>query len=1275
MAGVDAQPSKPLPAADAPSAAAATTMKQKPQRPPNLLEGQSIISKSLFSWPWPLLKLGQSKILNEDDLPSLSKEDTSDFNLEFMEKLYAQSMDEKGGDKFSLHRALLWDFIKSVWWVQPIYGLESACKILQAVALGKLIDTFSKLDDPTEDPEDGYVWAGVLVACGFVILQHHHIYLHVWRRGMQYRTAAVAAIYAKSLRLRSNVAGGDPNSTNTAGMVMNLASNDVERFVTTSLTISYLFWGPIEAIGALIVGISILGPVFAVGYALLFAIILPVQITLSKKFAHFRTKIAALTDKRVSLVSQAISGVRVMKMSGWETSFEERIAALREREMREIQRVQRLKSLNAAIFSASNTVVSAVIFVVYVYTGGELSTGIVFSTISLMSAVQVNMVRHVPLAMMNVAEVIVSLHRIHKFLSAEELKTIKPGLSGCNHFYADTNAIHLVGVTCHWNKEAAAIDDSYAITEEEAGNGAKSSHDVAVALKNINLNIGKSDICCIIGPVGCGKSALLLAIAGELPCSTGYITRRYSSLAYASQDAWVMNGTIRDNIVVGQAYDQNWYNDVVTACGLNVDFARFSNSDLTVVGDRGVQCSGGQKARIGLARALYSDADILLLDDPLSAVDSKVGRLIYSSAIHGLRVQRGKGVILVTHQHQFVGDSRCILMSNGQIKCDGTFEECINTVGGGLDAEVVQYDILSMGDEDRDFIEAQGATAMTGEGVVPYANDEEEQANVKEQSSSGKVKRSTFAGYANAMGGAPIILLVLLLFLSAQVSNLFTLTMMGKWAEDDNQDDASNYAFIAGLTLIVTIVASCQAGISNFFMLKASQNLHDTMTHSVLRATMEFFDTNPSGRILNRFSADVGVNDDMLPDTLYNFLMSFFFVLGGAGTAIAVLPFILLSVPPLLLCFGRMRSTFLSASREIKRLESVARSPIFAMLGESLGGISTIRPNNSVKFFHLKFKELHDNHTRAFFSFIAVSRWLGFRLDLIMFVFSSLSCILAVVVNTKGWYEVDPAVLGLALTMLIQLGITFQWCVRQSAEVVNSMVSSERILAFIGLASEAPLHMPCDTDNENWPENGKIEFKDITVQYRDDLPPSLNGISFCVEGGERVGIVGRTGSGKSTLMQALFRLLEAKEGLIRIDGVEIATLGLLKVRKGMSVIPQTPFLFGGCTVRENLDPFEAFDERAIFDALKHVQMLEVILELPLGLDSVVAEGGSNFSVGQRQLLCLARAILRTSKILVLDEPTANVDINTDKLLQEAVVERFQGSTILAVAHSMCCVHF
>jgi len=442
------------------------------------------------------------------------------------------------------------------------------------------------------------------------------------------------------------------------------------------------------------------------------------------------------------------------------------------------------------------------------------------------------------------------------------------------------------------------------------------------------------------------------------------------------------------------------------------------------------------------------------------------------------------------------------------------------------------------------------------------------------------------------------------------------------------------------------------------------------MTAAVLRAKIEFFDINPLGRILNRFSADIGIADDMLPMTFYDFFMTFFLVVGGVITAAAVLPFILVAFPFLAVYFLQLRKIFVTTSRELKRFEGLARSPIFSMMSESLSGIATIRANDTVDYFKSKFQQAHDAHSRAFFAFIMTSRWLGFRMDFIMFILLAVSSFSAVIFKEQGWFSIDASVLGLALTQLLQLAGVFQWMVRQSAEIVNNLVSVERVSGFCRVSAEPPLFIEEDKNARDWPQEGNIDVHDLKVRYRASLPAALSNVSFQIKSGQRVGVVGRTGSGKSTLVQAIFRLLNAEEGNISIDGRDITSVGLNKLRTEISCIPQVPVLFSGCSLRENLDPFSKYEDAAVWHALRDVQMEEAVQDTPGGLNGIIAEGGSNWSCGQRQLLCLARAILRKSKILVLDEPTANVDSRTDVLLQRAVTKSFPNSTVIAVAHRL-----
>ena len=394
--------------------------------------------------------------------------------------------------------------------------------------------------------------------------------------------------------------------------------------------------------------------------------------------------------------------------------------------------------------------------------------------------------------------------------------------------------------------------------------------------------------------------------------------------------------------------------------------------------------------------------------------------------------------------------------------------------------------------------------------------------------------------------------------------------------------------------------------------------------------------------------------------------------IGSVCTAIVVLPVVMVILPPLVAVFTRNRRRFVTSTRELKRLEGLARSPIFATLSETMLGIATIRSTGNAGFFSKRFSEAHNKHTRAAWAFMATSRWFAISLDMLSFMLLTTATFAAVVFHHHQWLRIDAATLGLALTLLIQMANTnFPWMIRQSAEVTNQMVSVERILEFCRLEPEPPLEKDSDKMlNETWPGGGNIDVNDLSVRYRPGLPLALDNISFRLEGGSKVGIVGRTGSGKSSLVQALFRVLEAEEGTISIDGVDIATVGLHRLRKRISVIPQTPTLFSGCTIRENLDLFGVHTDAEITMAIEDSHLKELVDALPSGINSWVSEGGSNFSVGQRQLLCLARAIVSRNKILVLDEATANVDRRTDKLIQETLENSFKDGTIIAVAHRL-----
>jgi len=811
-------------------------------RPQNPFLNASVISKLLFKWPFPLMKLGMQRPIEESDIPDILQAESSVSNLNMLESIWGEEKArtarlESSTARPSLHKAILRNYFSSIWYVQPLMLASSTAKIVQALALGLLLETF----ESKENGNQGYLWAGVLVICGAVVLfEHHHVFFITWRKGMQLRIASVAAIYAKTLRLRST-------ARVEAGRVMNIASNDVERFLLAALFISYMFWAPAQSIAILILGVKLLGPAFVAGYGLLVCLFVPLQFYLSKRFATLRSKVAAITDSRVTMLSQAIAGVRVMKVSAWENEFEKRIARIRAEEVSQIRRANNLKALNEAVFFSTNVIISIVIFLVHIALGGHLTPRNVYTTMTLVNIVQIEMTKHLSLAVMGVSEAFVSISRIQKFLEYPELSSSTVE-QGCDSDNDGSTALTCQKATCYWNGEKNLSDSKISKNEDV---------NLIVALENITLRLGLAagELVCVIGSVGAGKSALLQMLAGELEVASGSIKRSYNSLAYASQDPWLIDGSVKENITMGKPFDESWYGSVVNACGLRTDFEQFTNGDLTIVGDRGVQCSGGQRARIGLARALFRDADMLLLDDPLSAVDAKVGRTIFYCAILNLAVKRGKCVVLATHQHQFISESRCILMANGRVECDGTYAECVSASGGKLtkSAHNAEDELHS-----NDAMDARGSDTSTTltESTGNFENkftDNLGTTNAKsskdneEMKAQGVVRMDTFITYARAMGGLTVALFLLFAFSVTQASVLGTIAVLGIWSEQppEKQKTASIMGIVIGLGAGVVILALVRAFGSFALTIKASRALHDQMTASVFRAKCSFFDTNP----------------------------------------------------------------------------------------------------------------------------------------------------------------------------------------------------------------------------------------------------------------------------------------------------------------------------------------------------------------------------------------------------------------------------------------------
>ncbi|XP_042785109.1 ATP-binding cassette sub-family C member 4 isoform X5 [Panthera leo] len=1166
-----------------------------PDVKPNPLQDANLCSRVFFWWLNPLFKIGHKRRLEEDDMYSVLPEDRSKHLGEELQGYWDKEVlrAEKDARKPSLTKAIIKCYWKSYLVLGIFTLMEEGTRVIQPIFLGKIINYFED-HDPADSValREAYGYATVLTACTLVLAILHHLYFyHVQCAGMRLRVAMCHMIYRKALRLSNKAMG-----KTTTGQIVNLLSNDVNKFDQVTIFLHFLWAGPLQAIAvtALLwmeIGISCLA-----GMAVLI-ILLPLQSCIGKLFSSLRNKTATFTDVRIRTMNEVITGIRIIKMYAWEKSFADLVTSLRRKEISKILRSSYLRGMNLASFFVASKNIVFVTFATYVLLGHVITASHVFVAVTLYGAVRLTVTLFFPAAIEKVSEAVVSIRRIKNFLLLDEIpqRTPQPPSDG-------KMIVHVQDFTAFWDKASETP-----------------------TLQGLSFTVRPGELLAVVGPVGAGKSSLLSALLGELPRSQGLVSV-HGKIAYVSQQPWVFAGTVRSNILFGKKYEKERYEKVIKACALRKDLQLLEDGDLTVIGDRGATLSGGQKARVNLARAVYQDADVYLLDDPLSAVDAEVGKHLFELCI--CQTLHEKITVLVTHQLQYLkAASQILILKDGKMVQKGTYTEFLKSgvdFGSLLKKENEEADQSpapgSPALKNRSFSESslwsqQSSKPSLKDGRPEGQNTENLQVTVSEERrSEGKVGLKAYKSYLTAGAHWVIIIFLILLNIAAQVAYVLQDWWLSYWA---NEQSALNVTvngkenvtekldlhwylgIYSGLTVATVLFGIARSLLVFYVLVNSSQALHNKMFESILRAPVLFFDRNPIGGILNRFSKDIGHMDDLLPLTFLDFIQTFLQVCGVVAVAVAVIPWVAIPLIPFGIIFFVLRRYFLETSRDVKRLESTTRSPVFSHLSSSLQGLWTIRAYEAEERFQELFDAHQDLHSEAWFLFLTTSRWFAVRLDAI--------CAIFVIVVAFGSLilakTLDAGQVGLALSYALTLMGMFQWCVRQSAEVENM-----------------------------------------------------------------VGIVGRTGAGKSSLISALFRLSEP-EGKIWIDKILTTEIGLHDLRKKMSIIPQEPVLFTG-TMRKNLDPFNEHTDEELWSALTEVQLKECIEDLPGKLDTQLAESGSNFSVGQRQLVCLARAILRKNRILIIDEATANVDVRTDELIQKKIREKFAQCTVLTIAHRL-----
>ncbi|XP_056642945.1 probable multidrug resistance-associated protein lethal(2)03659 [Diorhabda sublineata] len=1240
----------------------------------------NIISVLFFCWLLPYFVKGYKRELTEDDMYRNRKQHESSALGDDIEKRWKRHVTKSKNPSYA--KVLIGMFMWEIILLNVLVIITESIKLAQPFLISKLLLVY-ETPSTSDGKNDIYLYAGLIVLASFInVILVHKFNLAMMQIGMKMRVSSCSLIYRKSLKLSKSAL-----AETTIGQMVNLLSNDVGRFDQAVHHLHHFYLAPMQTLTVMVL------LYFNVGWTALFGAVflllsIPFQSWLGKKTSRFRLSTAIRTDERVRLMNEIISGIQVIKMYTWEYPFAKLVESVRMKEMKYIRLTSVIRAILMSLALILNRMAVAICIITYVLTGNALTASYAYSVASYYRLLG-SLTMFFPQAISQGSEMYISMKRIQNFLLFDEIRSENSMLSK-NVFNGKSKGNGLT------NGVMAESDASIQIRNASA-KWLKSHPENN--LEDIDLDVKSGNVVAVVGAVGSGKTTLLHIIMKELELQSGSVNVK-GSVSYASQEPWLFGGSVRQNILFGQEFNQQKYDEVVRVCALQRDFTLFPHGDRTLAGERGVTLSGGQRARINLARAVYKDADIYLLDDPLSAVDTHVGKQLFEECICGYL--SSKCVILVTHQLQYLKKIENIyLMKNGRIEVSGSYDDLRNS-----DTE---YSKLLAEIEEEEEVVRRKSKIIANKEEKPEEEDNI-QTLQKEDKGTGSIAGRVYLNYARAGGKIIKALLLILTFVFSQALESTAEYFVTFWvnvqqwqremalkiglsevtelnsttqeplinstlAAPTNIDDpfsnwlltpiftsSSTVIYYSILILTVVTIVITRSLCFYSWCLTASTRLHNKMFVNIVYSPMRFFNINPSGRILNRFSKDIGSLDEVLPMTLLDTAQIGLSVLGITLVIGSLSYWIMIPTVAIAVLFYAMRTVFLETSRDVKRVESVTRSPIYTHLSASLQGLTTIRAFKAEEILKTEFDRYQNLHSAAFFMYLGANRTFGFWLDFICVIYIALVIVALLFVKSEQF----GGNMGLALTQAMGLTGMFQWGMRQWSELENQMTSVERVQEYADLKQEEDEHT--NALPKHWPSHGKVEFRDMSLKYSPDDPPVLKNLNLLIKSTEKVGIVGRTGAGKSSLIQALFRLANI-DGHILIDDVDTKSISLKDLRSHISIIPQEPVLFSG-TLRNNLDPFDEYKDEILWNALEEVELKRAVDELPAGLDSKMAEGGSNFSVGQRQLVCLARAIIRNNKVLVLDEATANVDPYTDGLIQTTIRKKFGNCTVLTIAHRL-----
>ncbi|KAK8110590.1 uncharacterized protein PG998_007047 [Apiospora kogelbergensis] len=1281
-------------------------------------------SRLTFQWMAPLMNVGYKRQLEPNDIWTVNPDRSAKTLTARFQESFNRRVEKKESNPlvWALHETFFFEF----WMGGFCQFCSSIFQVMSPFTLRYLIQFAQDAYVASQRGEPPpHIGAGVGLVVGVTIMQllqsmgvNHFIYRGMMIGG-QVRGVLIGTIFEKSMVISGRArAGGEKAKKNPSeenlgekgsddqepkdekkdskkkkekkgkgppvndgtgwnnGKIVNLMSVDTYRVDQASALFHMIWTAPITCIITLVVLLINLTYSALAGFALL-VIGVPVLTRAIRSLFRRRGVINKITDERVGLTQEILSSVRFVKYFGWESAFLERLTKIRDREIHAIQILLAIRNAINAVSMSLPIYASMLSFIVYSRTHPALPPAQIFSSLALFNGLRMPL-NLLPLVIGQVVDAWQSLQRCEQFLLSEEQEdeaVIKSELdvavqvNDASFTWERTTtqdpdkAKAAANATKKEKKDAPpppSPDDTSTLVEERE----------PFKIQDLNFEVGRNELIAVIGGVGSGKTSLLSALAGDMRKTSGEVVLG-ANRAFCPQYAWIQNATLRQNILFGKDLDRKWYSEVIKACALQPDLDMLPNGDATEIGERGITISGGQKQRLNIARAIYYDADIVIMDDPLSAVDAHVGRHIFDNAILGLL--KDKCRILATHQLWVLNRcDRIIWMEGGKIQAVDTFDNLM--ANNPSFQHLLETTAVEEKKEDEEAV-IEEKTAETKDKKKKKRAPGLMQA---EERAVASVPWSIYGDYVRAAGSILLAPLVFLTLITSQGANIATSLWLSYWTSDkfglSSGVYIGIYAALGTLQAILMFVFSIELTI---FGTTASKNLLRQAVFHTLRAPMSFFDTTPLGRITNRFSRDVDVMDNNLTDAMRMYFLTLVTIISVFALIIAYFYYFVIALVPLAIVFVLAASYYRSSAREVKRFESVLRSVVFAKFGEGLSGVASIRAYGLKDKFVTELRDSIDEMNAAYYLTFSNQRWLSMRLDTIgnLLVFTT-----GILVVTAR-FSVNPSIGGLVLSYILSIVQMLQFTVRQLAEVENGMNAVER-LQFYGnqLEQEAPEHTV--EVRPSWPEKGEIVFDNVEMRYRANLPLVLKGMNMHVKGGERVGIVGRTGAGKSSIMSTLFRLVELSGGHITIDGLDISTLGLHDLRSRLAIIPQDPTLFRG-TVRGNLDPFNEHTDLELWSALRQADLVPHDAQLEdaangrggkdpsrINLDTVVEEDGLNFSLGQRQLMALARALVRGARIIVCDEATSSVDMETDDKIQGTIANGFRGCTLLCIAHRL-----